>query len=223
MKTIGILTYYNNHLKTEQVALNLLNRKDVSKIILFAQEFKERKKRQTLFHHRPNQLQGIHVEELVNRSDQLELIMWDGISPPKNCDLYLITGAGILPESSIITNQIVNIHPGIIPLSRGLDAFKWAILNKYDLGITMHYIDKEVDAGKVLKIFDTPIYETDDIESLARRHYELEIYISSNFIDYLDNNELRDFPVKDANMRMPIEFEKKLVQSFNEYKENLFG
>lgn len=223
MKTIGILTYYNNHLKTEQVVTNLLNRNDVSKIILFAQEFKERKKRQTLFHHRPNQLQGKHVEELVSFSNKLELVKWDGVSPPKNCDLYLIAGAGILPESSIIANQIVNIHPGIIPLSRGLDAFKWAILNKHDLGITMHYIDKEVDAGKVLKIFNTPVYRTDDIESLARRHYELEIYISSNFIDYLDSNELRNYPEQDANMRMPIELEEKLAQSFNEYKEHLFG
>lgn len=222
MKTIGILTYFNNHLKTEQVVLNLLNRNDILKIILFALPFKKRKKRETFFNHRPNQLEGIHVEELSRQNDKIEILKWDGITPPSDCDLYLITGAGILPESSILRNKIVNIHPGIIPTSRGLDAFKWAILNKYDLGITMHYIDMEVDAGKILKIFRTPIYKNDNLKTLARRHYELEIFIASNFMDYLNNQESGEFPVMGANMRMPLSFEKKLEKSFKDYKETIF-
>ena len=136
--------------------------------------------------------------------------------------MYLIAGAEYWLESSIIANQIVNIHPELFHYLEGWMHLE-LILNKHDLGITMHYIDKEVDAGKSFKIFNTPVYRTDDIESLARRHYELEIYISSNFIDYLDSNELRNYPEQDANMRMPIELEEKLAQSFNEYKEYLFG
>mgnify|MGYP001414473853 FL=1 len=86
----------------------------------------------------------------------------------------------------------------------------------------MHYIDMEVDAGKVLKIFRTPIYKNDNLKTLARRHYELEIFISSNFMDYLNNQESGEFPVMDANMRMPLSFEKKLEKSFKDYKETIF-
>ena len=44
------------------------------KLFYLHKSFKERKKRQTLFHHRPNQLQGKHVEELVSFSNKLELV-----------------------------------------------------------------------------------------------------------------------------------------------------
>ena len=44
-------------------------------------------------------------------------------------DYCLITGAGILDKKIIGNKKILNIHPGIIPTTRGLDSFKWAIYN----------------------------------------------------------------------------------------------
>ena len=40
---------------------------------------------------------------------------------------------------------IVNAHPGIIPLTRGLDSLKWAIYQNVPIGNTLHLIDNEVD------------------------------------------------------------------------------
>jgi phosphoribosylglycinamide formyltransferase-1 len=82
--------------------------------------------------------------------------------------------------------KIINCHPGILPAVRGLDAFKWTIYEMKPLGVTLHYIDEEVDSGEIISVIPTPIFITDDLETLARRHYENEIYVLSNFEEYLN-------------------------------------
>ena len=75
------------------------------------------------------------------------------------------------------------------------------------LGITLHYIDVTVDSGEVLRIFETlepSIYRSDTLQTLARRHYENEIYVSSNFYKFLDKVEYKNGKEQKANMRMPI-------------------
>ena len=44
-------------------------------------------------------------------------------------DFFIITGAGIL-DVSFAEGKPIACHPGIIPTNRGLDSFKWAILNE---------------------------------------------------------------------------------------------
>ena len=134
-------------------------------------------------------------------------------------DYCMITGAGILDKTIIGNKKILNIHPGIIPTTRGLDSFKWAIYNLNPLGISLHYIDVTVDSGEVLRIFETPIYRSDTLQTLARRHYENEIYVSSNFYKFLDKVEYSGLKEQKANMRMPIEKEKLLEKKFTEYKK----
>ena len=106
---------------------------------------------------------------------------WDGKHKiADECDLFVVGGAGILDLSFAGKKPVVNAHPVIIPLTRGLDSFKWAIYNNDPLGITIHLIDSEVDKGEILLIEHTPIFPTDKIETLVMRHYELEIEILSN-------------------------------------------
>ena len=87
------------------------------------------------------------------------------------------------------------------------------------MGITLHYIDVTVDSGEVLRIFETPIYRSDTLQTLARRHYENEIYVSSNFYKFLDKVEYSGLKEQKANMRMPIKKEKLLEKKFTEYKK----
>ncbi|MDR0406538.1 MAG: hypothetical protein LBH38_00415, partial [Holosporales bacterium] len=107
--------------------------------------------------HRPDQTEAISTEELA-AANGLELIRCDGVHPLEACDYYLITGAGILPEDVVADKKIINVHPGIIPSARGLDAFKWSIYEKIELGVTLHFIDKKVDEGEVISIIKTPVY-----------------------------------------------------------------
>lgn len=60
--------------------------------------------------------------------------------------IVLIVGAGILPKDFINTHIVINAHPGYIPNYRGLDAFKWAIVEKQPIGVTTHLLGEYVNA-----------------------------------------------------------------------------
>ena len=216
MKSLAIITYNHFHLKTEQI-LNILLIENIFEITLFALPFKNRKKKDYFFSHRPDQHLGIKVEDF--RSKKINFVNFKSSSQLDGFDFIIITGAGILDKEIIGNKKIINVHPGIIPTTRGLDSFKWAIYNLDPLGITLHYIDQRVDSGEVLRIFNTPVYSSDTLQTLARRHYENEIYILSNFHKYLKKVNYKNLIKKSAYMRMPLEKEKTLEHKFKEYKE----
>lgn len=67
-------------------------------------------------------------------------------------DLFIISGARILPKEIIeaCNNNIVNIHPGLLPDIRGLDPLQWCIFYDKPIGITAHFIGKKIDAGLLI-------------------------------------------------------------------------
>ena len=91
-------------------------------------------------------------------------------------DKILVCGSGLLPKELLVkNNKIINCHSGLIPLSRGLDSFKWAIKNLFKIGNTLHYIDENVDLGKIISHKVTKLYAKDTLTSFAKRHYYNEI------------------------------------------------
>lgn len=219
IKNVGLITYHYPHLKTEQVLQQIVHLDLNYK--LFALPFSPRKQRQTLFSHRPEQPEAIHPEILAKKHNIPYIKCISDKDIDNSCDLYLILGAGIISEEAIEGKRILNCHPGIIPASRGLDSFKWSIYDSKPMGITLHYIDKEVDAGEIISIVPTFVYITDTLSTLARRHYENEINCLSNFKYHLENpkNPYADIAVSESRMRMPFEKEKELIERFKEYTE----
>lgn len=218
---VSVITYNTEHLKTEQVVTSLSMRKDLT-IRLFCIPFKERPGREVLFHHRPNMRKGMHPSDLAKNFD-LEIFIIDELScyVLPDSDYTIIGGCGILPSSFIGNRKIINCHPGLIPEVRGLDAFKWAIFNQSPLGNSLHYIDDQVDAGEHIFSFRTPVKKDDSLEELAKRHYDLEIIMMSNFLDIMKRTMdplpgLRDIP---PYRRMSLSNERKMIDSFEEYKK----
>lgn len=221
MKTVGIITYDCHHLKTEQLVLKYVRNKQIKKINIYALSFNPRKQRQVLFQHRPDMNIGVHTSCLKDLN-KVSYRKWDGkeiISD--DCDFFVIGGAGILDVRFANGKPIVNAHPGIIPLTRGLDSFKWAIYNGDPIGVSIHLIDQEVDRGELIKIFRTPIFKSDSIETLSRRHYELEIDMMGNIVDYIHNRESSVEEEKPATMRMNKEKEKVMLDKFESWKMGL--
>jgi phosphoribosylglycinamide formyltransferase-1 len=219
MTTIGIITYDFQHLKTEQIVHGLL-RKNHSAIKILAFPFASRPERAVLIPHRPNQADAISTEGLA-RANDLEFIRCNTRSELPECDLYLVAGASILPAEVVAGKKIINAHPGIIPSARGLDAFKWSIQNDVELGVTLHYIDASVDGGEIIAIVKTPVYQDDNLLTLARRHYELEVEVLTNFSHYLTDGAIEAYPVEDARRRMPIDVEAEMCRRFDAYKDRL--
>ena len=112
-------------------------------------------------------------------------------------------------------------YPGIIPLTRGLDSFKWAIYNNDPVGNTLHLIDNEVDKGEILQIEYTPVFSSDSLETLARRHYELEIDMLANVLEVIDNRVIPSDIEKPATMRMKADIEAEMVRKFYHWKERI--
>jgi phosphoribosylglycinamide formyltransferase-1 len=228
--TIGIITYDHPHLKTEQIANRLLLNADLPgatavELKLLALPFSPRAKREVLFQHRPDQEQSIHTRELA-RFHNIEFLhcTYDRIDDV--ADYYLVAGAGIFAASAIARKKIINAHPGIIPSARGLDAFKWTILDQMPLGVTLHYIDAEVDAGETITIFTTAVFADDELTTLARRHYELELDVLCEFLRIVKGAESRprvQYPAKPPRRRMGIEREREMMANFSAYKAKFSG
>ncbi|GAA4464983.1 hypothetical protein GCM10023093_16420 [Nemorincola caseinilytica] len=224
MNTIGIVTYHYPHLKTEQVMLNLLSRYDASRFRMYALPFTSRKERIIQINHRPDQTKSVLPELLAKAHGIPYTAVASDAEIPNGLDQYLILGAGILSEAFVRGKKTINCHPGVIPAVRGLDAFKWSIYEMKPLGVTLHYIDEEVDAGEVISIVPTDVYKTDTFETLCRRHYETEIDLICDFERYQQSpvNPFAGIATGEPHRRMGQETEAEMIRRFDEYKER-FG
>jgi len=221
MKTIGIITYQHPHLKTEQVLLNLLRKYGPAQMNIYALPFVPRKERNMQINHRPDQSVSIAPELMAKTHNIPYISVADDNEIPEGLDYYLILGAGILSEAFVKNKKTVNCHPGIIPAVRGLDAFKWSVLEMKPLGVTLHFINESVDAGDIISIIPTNVYSTDTIDTLSRRHYENEIYMISNFEYYMENptNIFQGIPAAAPHRRMDAATEDAMISKFETYKK----
>jgi phosphoribosylglycinamide formyltransferase-1 len=222
---LAIITYDHAHLKTEQLVerfllANKLSDEPTFALKLLALPFSARPARKVLFSHRPDQDKSVPTRELANRYG-LDFIPCSYDVIPDVADVYLVAGAGIFSIGAIGKKKILNAHPGIIPSARGLDAFKWSILDGVPLGVTLHYIDAEVDAGETVAIVETPVFLSDSLEVLARRHYELELDVLTNFMGFLNGKpgaKPTDYPDNPPHMRLPVALEEQMIAKFEAYK-----
>lgn len=75
----------------------------------------------------------------------------------KNLRIELVCLAGYMKiVSNTILNSfegnIINIHPSLLPKYPGIDGLEQALkANEENIGITIHYVNKDIDAGKIIK------------------------------------------------------------------------
>ncbi len=209
---LGLITYPVGHLKTQQVLFGLLQLGGHELRLLMA-PFQPRPEREVLISHRPPQFVGPPAHALAERFG-LDVRPLDDPHAFDGLDYCLIAGAGIIPPERIRPDFIINAHPGLLPAARGLDAFKWSILNDLDVGNTLHFIDAEVDAGETITMLRTPDFPTDTIDLLAQRHYELEITMLVNFEHHLANRRAWPLPEAPARKRMALATERDALAHF---------
>lgn len=68
-------------------------------------------------------------------------------------DLIALAGyMQILPENVLeAMGRVINIHPSLLPSFKGKDAIQQAFLAGVKVsGITIHYVDKDIDSGKII-------------------------------------------------------------------------
>ena len=186
MSKIGVLTYLEPHRKTYDT-LTYLKSKGYYNVVVFSNPKKYTKVFKPIYEHRPKEWHDLNPKNLCNA---LGYEYIEGCPDRENLfpnSIIIICGAGIIDETIISNYRIINSHPSILPLNKGLDALKWAIYNKDPLGVTSHLITKNVDDGPIILQKKIDVYEKDTFHLIASKLYELEIKILVDSIDNLNS------------------------------------
>jgi phosphoribosylglycinamide formyltransferase-1 len=137
--------------------------------------------------------------------------------------LGVILGARILKRKTIdfFSSGILNLHPGDIPINRGLDTFKWALVNKYPMVVTSHLISERIDLGKIVMKSKVKVYKDDTIFDLSTRHFYNEFKTMINSLEYLQKNYKLIELSSEGNYHssLPNNVDKKIEHYFNNYKK----
>jgi phosphoribosylglycinamide formyltransferase 1 len=95
----------------------------------------------------------------------------------RKVDLICLAGYMKIISDTLLNaypDRIINIHPALLPSFKGAhgiqDAFDYGC-KVY--GVTIHYVSKELDGGKIIAQRGFEYYE-DDIEKLEKRIHEVE-------------------------------------------------
>lgn len=219
---VCLITYDAPHRKTSDVFFKLQNQQKFSLSFLMV-PFKSRPERDVLLPHRPRQFEGPKTRALAESYDLPFHDYERRYDVLEESDYLIVCGANILEPVFANSGKILNCHSGLIPLVRGLDSFKWAILDGRPIGNTLHIIDEFADAGHVLHQVKTPIFADDSIEEFAARHYSFEMWILSNFDKFLNGGVTFDLETGEPRMRMPKEIEQSMLHSFGDYKKKYAG
>lgn len=103
----------------------------------------------------------------------------------RGVDLVCLAGYMRLLSKDFIRsfpNQIINIHPSLLPAFKGLDAQKQA----FDYGVkftgcTVHFVDEELDHGAIIAQKIVEVKDDDTAETLSAKILEQEhsLYVES--------------------------------------------
>jgi phosphoribosylglycinamide formyltransferase-1 len=93
----------------------------------------------------------------------------------KASDVSLVCLAGFMrlvgrPLLEAFPDQILNIHPSLLPAFPGLEAQRQAL--DYGVrvsGATVHLVTEELDGGPIILQAAVPVYEQDTVDSLSAR------------------------------------------------------
>ncbi len=182
---VGLITYQIGHRKTLEIALKLLTKG--YEITLFAFPFVKRPAKIFCpYPDRPAQIMdGFDVVAFCKRQG-IRYHPIDGWTDDHahlfvGCEVYLHCMAKIIPPAFIKDRTIINCHPGLLPKNRGVDAFKWSIVERWPIGVTLHAIDAEIDRGVILYRRIVPILPDDTLPLLCQRAYAFECDLLANF------------------------------------------
>lgn len=135
--------------------------------------------------------------------------------------LGVIGGARILPREVIeaFAVGVLNLHPGLIPEVRGLDALLWAVRGDHPLGVTAHLVDERVDAGAVLATETIRVAQDDTPFDLSEKLYHAQLGLLRPALERAVSGERLDVTYEGHpyNRKMPAELEAETLAALPGY------
>lgn len=228
---ICVFTYNFPHYKTQQGLLNLIVHGYEPEVIV-AQEYKE-------LGIKPSRIKTIPPYEFINHPFELAKLFdipyivqdhnkiqhW--IFKAGNYDLGIILGARILSKETIDCFKIgiLNLHPGLIPLNRGLDNIKWAIYDGLPQGVTAHLIEERIDLGGLITYETIDVFEEDSLMDISIRIQDMQQRLLIASLELIDHGCQPFYPDTTGkyNRCMTDSEEDKMLSKFESYKKEYHG
>ena len=106
-----------------------------------------------------------------------------------NVDLIVLAGWMRIISPKLIEafpNRIINLHPSMLPKYKGLHAIERALESGDKMtGVSVHYVNEELDGGEIILQSEVPILPDDDVQSLTKAIQRREYYILPKAIEHV--------------------------------------
>ena len=104
-------------------------------------------------------------------------------------DLIVLAGWMKIVSPKLIAafpDRIINLHPSLLPKYKGLHAIEQALNSGDDVtGVSVHYVNEELDGGEIILQGKVPILPEDDIVSLTKAIQRQEYAILPTAIEHV--------------------------------------
>ena len=88
--------------------------------------------------------------------------------------------------------KLLNIHPSLLPKYQGLDTHQRAIdAGDAEHGCSVHFVTEQLDGGPVILQAKVPVFNDDDVTTLAERVHEQEHRIYPLVVRWFCQNRLQ--------------------------------
>lgn len=149
--------------------------------------------------------QTLHTKTFENKLRSLDL------------DYIFVFTFSLLKEHifTIPRRGTINFHPAYLPKHRGASPLFWTILNgEKSAGITFHYIDKNIDSGKIIEQYRIPLSELEDSSILsdyinkigAKKFVRLIIKLKNGY-----NPKIQEQEEKEASYEKPASCHERAI------------
>jgi len=92
----------------------------------------------------------------------------------------------VIKNPAAFPAPIINIHPSLLPKYKGLHAIEQALDSGDEItGVSVHYVNEELDGGEIILQQEVPILPDDDLESLTKAIQRVEYGILPAAIEYV--------------------------------------
>ena len=111
-------------------------------------------------------------------------------------DLIVLAGyMRVLKNPSKFPCPIINIHPSLLPKYKGLHAIEQALDSGDEItGVSVHYVNEELDGGEIILQQEVPILPDDDLESLTKAIQRIEYGILPAAIEKFNQMRITEPP-----------------------------
>ena len=219
---IVVLTFDHPHRKTQDLIFRLLAHG--IKPLVVSTEWEERKNFRPIIQHRP--ANSIQIElELMCKNLGLSFVpttkskLYSELCKIEGIEFILLATGNIIERNIATEFKVINSHPAYLPIIKGLDALKWAILYNEPIGVTTHFINEEIDGGTIIERRTVPLYFEDTFHNLAYRQYELEVEMLVNAIHCKPENISVGESPYETFRRMPHRLELRMLNAFDKRKQ----